>query len=173
MQELNNKIIEWADNKGILSNSDPLKQLKKTFEEITELVCGLVDKNQPEIKDAIGDVNVTLIILKKLSESAKVDGELANSRIFMTINWVVEIFNKLTKNKDVSLDIIRAQEMLSRVAHENKYTLEECTQSAYEIISKRTGKMVDGIFVKDIQPSQESKGIDQAAVAKKNRKSTN
>lgn len=152
MQELNSKIIEWADSKGILANSDPLKQLKKTFEEITELVCGLVDKNQPEIKDAIGDVNVTLIILKKLADSGRVDGELANSRIFMTINWIVEIFNKLTKNKDVSLDIVRAQEMLSRVAIENNLTLDECTNSAYDVISKRTGKMVDGVFVKDVVP---------------------
>jgi phosphoribosyl-ATP pyrophosphohydrolase len=29
------------------------------------------------------------------------------------------------------------------------YTLEECLQVAYDVISKRTGKMVDGVFVKD------------------------
>lgn len=28
-------------------------------------------------------------------------------------------------------------------------TMEECVQGAYDIISKRTGKMVDGVFVKD------------------------
>lgn len=31
----------------------------------------------------------------------------------------------------------------------NGFTFEECLQHAYDIISKRTGKMVDGIFVKD------------------------
>ena len=29
------------------------------------------------------------------------------------------------------------------------WTLEECLQHAYDVISKRTGKMVDGVFVKD------------------------
>jgi NTP pyrophosphatase (non-canonical NTP hydrolase) len=29
------------------------------------------------------------------------------------------------------------------------WTLEECLQAAYDVISKRTGKMVDGVFVKD------------------------
>ena len=27
--------------------------------------------------------------------------------------------------------------------------LEDCLESAYNVISKRTGKMVDGVFVKD------------------------
>ena len=29
------------------------------------------------------------------------------------------------------------------------WTLEECLQHAYDVISKRTGEMVDGVFVKD------------------------
>ena len=29
------------------------------------------------------------------------------------------------------------------------WTLEECLQVAYDVIAKRTGKMVDGVFVKD------------------------
>jgi NTP pyrophosphatase (non-canonical NTP hydrolase) len=29
------------------------------------------------------------------------------------------------------------------------WTLEECLQHAYDVIAKRTGKMVDGVFVKD------------------------
>ncbi|PVH26261.1 MazG-like family protein [Sphingobacterium corticibacter] len=157
MQELQTKIIQWADDKGILENSDPLKQLKKTFEEVTELVCALVDKNDAEIKDAIGDVNVTLNILKRLSESGKVDGSLSNSRVFMVINWIVEIFSKVSKNKDVGIDIIRAQECLSRVAQENNLTLEDCTQSVYEIISKRSGKMENGVFVKDDVPPRKPK----------------
>ncbi|MFD2600196.1 MazG-like family protein [Sphingobacterium corticis] len=152
MQELQKKIVDWASDRGILENSDPLKQLKKTFEEVVELICALVDKNDAEIKDAIGDVNVTLIILKKLSESGKVDGSLSNSRVFMAINWIVEIFSKVSKNKDVGIDIIRAQECLSRVSQENNLTLEDCTQSAYDVISKRTGKMENGVFVKDDIP---------------------
>ena len=29
------------------------------------------------------------------------------------------------------------------------WTLEECLEVAYDVIAKRTGKMVDGVFVKD------------------------
>lgn len=164
MQELNNKVLDWAKDKGILDNSDPLKQLKKTFEEVAELICALIDK--AETKDAIGDVNVTLIILKKLAEAKQVDGDLANSRVFMAINWIVEIFSKVTKNKDVGLDIIRAQEMLNRVSQENGLTLEECTLSAYEVISKRTGKMENGMFVKDSEPVIEVGPVKPKTVCK-------
>lgn len=31
----------------------------------------------------------------------------------------------------------------------NGLDVEDCIQAAYDVISKRTGKMVDGIFVKD------------------------
>lgn len=149
MQDLNNKVLQWAEDKGIMNSSTPLNQLTKTFEEVTELVTALVQKNDAEIKDSIGDTNITLIILNQLALLMKSDEALSKSRIFMTINWIVEIFQSICRNKDVSLDIIRAQEMLERVAKENGLTLEECTLSAYEVISKRTGKMVDGVFVKN------------------------
>ncbi|TDS14771.1 nucleoside triphosphate pyrophosphohydrolase family protein [Sphingobacterium paludis] len=149
MKELNENIITWAQDKGIFDSSSPLKQLTKTFEEVTELVTALVQKNEEEIVDAIGDVNVTLVILKKLAESTKESGDLANSKIFILINWIVEIFKKICQNKDVTIDVVRAQEMLHRVAQENNQTIESCTQSAYNVIAKRTGKMVDGVFVKD------------------------
>lgn len=149
MKELNENIITWAQDKGILDSSSPLKQLTKTFEEVTELVTALIQKNDSEIVDAIGDVNVTLVILKKLSETGKESGDLANSKIFILINWIVEIFKKICQNKDVTIDIVRAQEMLHRVAIENDKTLQSCTQSAYDVIAKRTGTMVNGVFVKD------------------------
>jgi hypothetical protein len=35
------------------------------------------------------------------------------------------------------------------LAEMKKVTLEECLNGAYDIISKRTGKMINGQFVKD------------------------
>jgi|SRR5690606_26412042 len=149
MKDLNNNIIQWADDKGILSNATPLTQIKKTFEELTELITALIDKNPEDVKDAIGDVNVTLIIVSKLAELKPSLEEIGKSNVFITANWIVEIFQKLARNKDISIDVIRAQEALNRLAKENGLTLEECTQSAYEVIAKRTGKLVNGVFVKD------------------------
>src|SRR5690606_20418476 len=129
--------------------SSPLKQLTKTFEEATELIVSLVNKDKAEILDAIGDVNVTLVILNKLSEVKVEDGSLGNSKVFFMLNWLVEIFKKVCQNKEVRIDILRAQEALGYVAKENGLNLDLCTQTAYEIISKRSGKMENGVFVKD------------------------
>jgi len=97
MEELQMAVAVWAEQKGIMSKSTPLKQHVKTQEEVTELLEALVDKNDHEIKDAIGDIVVTLIIQ----------------------------------------------------AYMNGTTINECLQQAYDVISKRTGRMENGIFVKD------------------------
>ena len=39
--------------------------------------------------------------------------------------------------------------VLTNLAHLGGTTIEECIDSAYDVISKRTGKMVNGTFVKD------------------------
>jgi NTP pyrophosphatase (non-canonical NTP hydrolase) len=39
--------------------------------------------------------------------------------------------------------------VLTNIAHMGGTTIERCIDEAYEVISKRTGKMVNGTFVKD------------------------
>jgi NTP pyrophosphatase (non-canonical NTP hydrolase) len=96
-QELETKIIEWANQKGIHEKGTPLAQWNKTAEEVNELNDALFDDNRAEIIDALGDILVTIII------QAEMQG----------------------------------------------LKLEDCLESAYNVIAKRTGKMVDGQFVKD------------------------
>ena len=117
IESLEQEVIKWAKEKGIFTNSNPLKQFSKTLEEVQELGDALeeqlfLDKlhakgmeyhsfeaqfnNQNEIEDAIGDIIVTLIIQAKM--------------------------------QNVSLGA--------------------CLHSAYNVIKKRQGKMVDGVFVK-------------------------
>ena len=91
------KVSDWGYQKGILPNPDPMAQYSKTKEEVIELFEAICDEDVYEIKDANGDIVVTLIM--------------------QTHAWDL--------------------------------TLEECLQQAYDTISQRTGKMVDGIFVKD------------------------
>lgn len=95
--ELECAIEQWAEDKGILSNATPIKQAMKTQEELTELCNAILNDDKEEIKDAIGDIMVTLII------QAKMQG----------------------------------------------MTIEECLNAAYDVISKRTGQMINGQFVKD------------------------
>jgi NTP pyrophosphatase (non-canonical NTP hydrolase) len=95
--ELECAIEQWAEDKGILAKATPIKQAMKTQEELTELCNAILNDDKEEIKDAIGDIMVTLII------QAKMQG----------------------------------------------MTIEECLNAAYDVISKRTGQMVNGQFVKD------------------------
>lgn len=111
-QELEVKVLEWAKDKGILDKATPLAQCQKTFEEVDELreaitnqVLGfdgyynskdkLVNTDE-EIKDALGDILVTIII------GAELQG----------------------------------------------LKLEDCLESAYNVIKNRSGKMINGTFVK-------------------------
>ena len=97
----------------VVSSASSFSQAEKTIEEADELIqattaqslgkeCFINSKGKEvntneEIKDALGDILVTIII------GAELQG----------------------------------------------LQLEDCLESAYNVISNRTGKMVDGVFVKD------------------------
>lgn len=111
--ELEALVISWAEQKGIFEKGNPEAQCDKTLEEVYELKEALEAQSiglknfknikgknvltSEEIKDALGDILVTIII------QAEMQG----------------------------------------------LKLEDCLQSAYNVISKRTGKMVEGKFVRD------------------------
>lgn len=112
-KQLNERVIKWANNKGILEKATPLTQLEKTKEEINELNEALIAQNnnleyyinskgekvntQEQIIDGIGDTLVTILIQAKKQN-----------------------LNPL-----------------------------ECLDLVLDIIEKRTGKMINGKFVKD------------------------
>ena len=70
MNELQQNIIKWAEDKGIFEKSDPTSQFLKTIEELGELASAVNKNDLPEIKDAIGDVTVTLILLAEMKDDA-------------------------------------------------------------------------------------------------------
>ena len=113
-QELEKLVLKWANDKGILEKATPMAQANKTLEEVNELLfaitmrdklninlitneSGVVFNSNEEIKDALGDILVTIII------GAELQG----------------------------------------------LQLEDCLESAYNVIKNRNGKMVDGQFIKD------------------------
>jgi len=95
--ELDKKVIKWAKDKGIFESSDPKSQCLKTLSEAGELADAVNKNNLDEIVDAIGDIEVTLILLSKMY---RIDRH-------------------------------------------------ECLKSAYDVISKRKGRMENGVFVKE------------------------
>ena len=62
LEQLEDNILEWGKDRGILPNVDPVAQFNKTMEEAGELAQGIVSQNHHEIKDAIGDIFVTLVM---------------------------------------------------------------------------------------------------------------
>ena len=98
--KLNNEfkqIRDWAEQKSILNEGDSRTQYVKLQEESGELAKALLNNDQDEIIDAIGDMVVVLTNL----------AELRNVKI------------------------------------------EDCINSAYDVIKNRTGKMINGTFVKN------------------------
>jgi hypothetical protein len=90
-------VLKWAKDKGILDQGTPYKQAQKTLEECGELLHSIGKKDLDGIKDDLGDIFVTLII------QAEMQG----------------------------------------------FKLKDCLESAYNVISKRTGVMRNGTFVKE------------------------
>lgn len=60
--DLEMKVIQWGEARGIVQNSTAAAQAIKTQEELDELVDALRNNNKAEIADAYGDILVTLIM---------------------------------------------------------------------------------------------------------------
>ena len=92
-----NQIRQWAQERGIYDKGDVKTQYVKLQEESGELAKAILNEDEDEIKDAIGDMVV----------------------------------------------------VLTNLAHLADMSIEDCLQSAYDVIKNRTGKMENGTFKKD------------------------
>jgi NTP pyrophosphatase (non-canonical NTP hydrolase) len=64
--QLEDLVIDWAKEKGILEKATPVKQAYKTLEECGELLHAIGSDNKGEIIDSLGDILVTIIIQAKM-----------------------------------------------------------------------------------------------------------
>lgn len=96
MNELVGLVEKWSINKK-LDEADSSKQFLKVSEEVGEVAAALARNDRDMLRDGIGDVVVTLIIL----------------------------------------------------AQQNDMDLYECLNTAYDEIKGRTGKTINGTFIKD------------------------
>jgi len=56
------KVIQWGEARQIVQNSTPYAQALKTQEELYELFEAIENKDMAAMKDAYGDILVTLIM---------------------------------------------------------------------------------------------------------------
>jgi len=92
-------IRNWASEKGIYKNGDVKTQALKLMEEVGETAKAILNSDEEEIIDGLGDSVVVLVNLAKLAG----------------------------------------------------YNLEDCVNSAYNVIKNRKGKMENGTFKKEIE----------------------
>jgi NTP pyrophosphatase (non-canonical NTP hydrolase) len=65
--DLEMKVVRWGEARGIVQNATAMSQAIKTLEETTELLSAINKGNIEEVKDAIGDIVVTLIMVCTVS----------------------------------------------------------------------------------------------------------
>lgn len=55
-------VIRWGEARGIIQNSTPKAQAKKTQEELDELFAAIESNDREAMIDAYGDILVTLVM---------------------------------------------------------------------------------------------------------------
>lgn len=77
-EELQEKVMKWANDRNIFENSNAIKQISKTQEELDETLDALTRLGKGEeaileVVDGIGDMMVTIILLAKMVGLDSVD----------------------------------------------------------------------------------------------------
>ena len=76
------KIIQWAESRRIIPNSNPESQLLKAVSEMGELADATIKRDKEAILDSVGDVMVCLINYCALQDINLVDCmEIADDQI--------------------------------------------------------------------------------------------
>lgn len=166
------KILDWAEERNLLTQGDVFMQLEKSREENSELTKAITKYEKgnaqayDEIKDAIGDVYVTLVVASDIQGLPVYEiFKNVKFREYDSYHW--QHYTNLLRVYDGVLYISCVNEdsphyntpetlgnyidFLNSVAVEYNFTLVECIEYAYNQIKERTGKIVDGTFVKDVK----------------------
>jgi len=153
-------VRNWANERGLIQEGDVKTQTLKLFEELGELSRSVIKSDLKEKKDAIGDSIVVCINLLCIKS---INAEDLISKIQPAYNEEIdkEVLNM--DEKSVALDCYNVIAMstefeaifnsllccLSHIAILNETTLVECLELAYNQIKNRTGKMLNGSFIKN------------------------
>ena len=155
MDELNTKIVEWAVEREIDKKGTIQGQAIKTIEEMSELIKGICKNDIDLIKDSIGDVYVTLVIGCMLNSTKVCTKYIYDGGKFRNKEKILEKVSIEMVNLSVCDEpydyfyVAKLVKLLELIAIEYNTILSECVQLAYDEISRRKGKMIDGVFVKE------------------------
>lgn len=173
LKELIKLIEQWAIDRGLDKNGTVEGQLIKTAEEVAELIIAISKDDMDGIKDAVGDVFVTLVVGNMLSRNfdffefywqgfcawhKDLYGRSIRPTIVITDSEDnLKVIHYLTRQIG-DMNIFREYKehicsgvifgLLKVVA---LYDLDfiDCVESAYKEIAGRKGVVKNGTFIKD------------------------
>jgi len=138
-------IISWANDKNFVEEKFAPKQRLKLIEECGELAGAILKNKVDEQKDAIGDIFVVLVILQKqYDENYKF--ELDKVPFSEDVDTcLINIISDSVDCDGIDICFIWLFELSLCINQD----LTECANLAWNEIKNRTGKTVDGTFIKD------------------------
>jgi len=152
IEDYQEKIEFWAEARGLNKPEFAEKQCNKVMEELGEFAGNLARGKC--VKDDIGDIFVTIVILTK-QKGIQVDfskNELSNNFYY---GWPIRIYSLVgllvsceVENQFESISKKLMNEILTFCIKNNIQFL-ECVQIAWDEIKSRKGRMVNGSFVKE------------------------
>ena len=170
MNELIQKIEQWANDRNIIKGSKPIDQAMKLFSEFGELADN-VGKGR-DCRDDIGDVFVVLTIISaQYNKGFMLDCFNSNNHYedlskLKSIKHVTHVLMSHlysfvysvedSKFCEPELDLCSCLDYLAKIAELSGATLEECVQIAYDDIKDRKGLMHGGLFIKESDPAYAS-----------------
>jgi len=138
MEQQQQRVIEICTAWDLYNNTTEEKQILKFYTELGEYADAVLRDDRDAIIDAIGDMAVCLINAEYICE------EISDSYYYNygTIHDLV--VNVCLGDFKTSFNI------LSSLAESHGTTLDHCLNTVIKVIEKRKGKMINGVFVKDV-----------------------
>ena len=78
-----------------------------------------------------------------------IDGSDDKSQVLKLLQELGELSDSVCKDEDIQDDIGDMLAVMINICERNNVTLDDCLTTAYRDIEHRTGRMVDGVFVKE------------------------
>ena len=145
LHELKPLILKWAHDKDLLKNENANYQYLKLIEEVGETAKAILEKNNEKAIDGIGDIFVVLVIYYEQT------GQCVSFDFFKPqkptdygtcLYGIIGHARNEFQNENVF-------DWLNDLAFWLGYDLTECANIAWNEIKDRTGKTVNGTFIKN------------------------
>ena len=167
IQQLNANVTQWFDDRGLITDANPIAQLSKLTEEIGEVCEAIDNRNFDNYRLEIGDCMVVInglcnqlrIDPNSVIFDAVIDGSpryefdqiipcinLNSRKILVSMGQLAESINK---GRDATEALRSVYFNVQHFATVMNIIPSECYALVYAKIKNRKGVMRDGIYVKE------------------------